>query len=215
MPSQVTASSSHVRSQYGILILNHKHRLIRDILKYQPQPNLHGHQVWQSSFMIMEYLEQYPIKAHQQVLDLGCGWGLLSIFCAKHFIADVTSLDADERVFPYLDTHAQVNHVSLRTLHSRFGDVAEDELLTSDIMLGGDICYWDSMVKELQSLIGRALESGVRKIIIADPGRETFVRLYRHCKAEFGAILLPWKLAGRHRQTGYLMVIENPYFLVS
>lgn len=210
MPELVTAISSHVRAHHGILILKNRHRLIRDLQKNQPLPVLHGHQIWQSSFMIMEYLLQHPLAERQQILDLGCGWGLLSIFCAKHFAADVTSVDADEWVFPYLHTHASVNNVQLRTHHGRFAEMTEDQLLTTDILLGGDICYWDAMVNELQLLIARALAAGVKKIIIADPGRETFYRLSNYCKVNFHAQLLPCKLSGRRRYQGFLLVIDNP-----
>lgn len=211
MPELVTRICSHVRSQHGILILKNRHRLIRTLQKCQHQPVLHGHQVWQSSFMIMEYLLQHPLAGQQQVLDLGCGWGLLSIFCAKHFSADVTSMDADEWVFPYLAMHAQVNKVQLRTLHSRFADVSEDQLLTTDVLLGGDICFWDGMVAELQLLIARALAAGVKKIIIADPGRQTFDRLANYCQTHFDAQLLPWELAGKRRYQGFLLIIDNPF----
>jgi len=215
MPELVTAVSSHVRHQHGILILKNRHRLIRELQKHSPQPTLHGHQIWQSGFMIMEYLLQHPLPQRQQVLELGCGWGLLGIFCAKQFTAEVTSLDADELVFPYLDTHAQVNNVELRTLHRRFTDVSDDELLTTDILLGGDICYWDTMVNELQVLITRALAAGVKKIIIADPGRETFSRLAAYCKTHFRAKLQSWELEGRRRYRGYLLIIDNPFLTLS
>lgn len=212
MPELVTAISSHVRAHHGILILKNRHRLIRDLRKNQPLPVLHGHQIWQSSFMIMEYLLQHPLAERQKILDLGCGWGLLSIFCAKNFAADVTSVDADEWVFPYLHTHASVNKVQLRTHHGRFAEMTEDQLLTTDVLLGGDICYWDAMVIELQVLITRALAAGVKKIIIADPGRETFYRLSNYCKTHFNAQLLPWKLSGRRRYQGFLLVIDNPLY---
>ena len=215
MPELVTAVCSHVRQQHGILILKNRHRLIRELQKTSPQPTLHGHQIWQSGFMIMEYLLKNPLAQGQQVLELGCGWGLLGIFCVKKFTAEVTSLDADELVFPYLNTHAQVNGVKLKTLHQRFTDITDDELLTSDVLLGGDICYWDTMVNELQALITRALAAGVRKVIIADPGRETFSRLASYCKAHFGANVLPWELEGRRRYRGYLLVIENPFLTLS
>jgi len=211
LPDCITASSPNVRSQHGILILNNRHRLIRHIQKQYPQPDLHGHQIWQSSFMIMEYLKQHPLREREQVLDLGCGWGLLSVFCAKHFTADVTSIDADDKVFPYLDMHAQINNVNLVTQHRRFDEISEDQLLTSDVLMGGDICFWDGMVRELQTLITRALESGVRKVIIADPGRETFKRLADYCRLQFGSRVIPWELEGRRKHRGYLLVVDNPW----
>lgn len=120
-------------------------------------------------------------------------------------------MDADEWVFPYLAMHAEVNKVQLRTLHSRFADVSEDQLLTTDVLLGGDICFWDGMVAELQLLISRALAAGVKKIIIADPGRQTFDRLANYCQVHFDAKLLPWELAGKRRYQGFLLIIDNPF----
>lgn len=213
LPEYVTPASSHVRSRHGILMLNSRHRLIRDIQKNNPFPGLHGHQVWQSSFMIMDYLENNPIPANQDILDLGCGWGLLGIFCAKHFAARVIGIDADEHVFPYLHTHAEVNNVTLATDHRRFDQISEDQLLTSDMLVGGDICFWDEMVGALQNLIQRALMSGVQKIVIADPGRQTFRRLADYCCHHFGAQLLPWRSEGKQRHSGYLLIIHNPWFV--
>jgi cyclopropane fatty-acyl-phospholipid synthase-like methyltransferase len=57
------------------------------------------------------------------VLELGCGWGLVGIACAKTFQAQVTGLDADAAVFPYLQLHAARNGVRLAI---RQGTLQED-----------------------------------------------------------------------------------------
>ena len=59
------------------------------------------------------------------MLELGCGWGLVGMACAKTFQAQVTGLDADAAVFPYLQLHAQRNEVHMATRQGTFaGSVA-------------------------------------------------------------------------------------------
>ncbi len=70
------------------------------------QPTLHGHKVWPTSFVLLDYLHQRGVPPQTRVLELGCGWGLVGIACAKMFQAQVTGLDADAAVFPYLQLHA-------------------------------------------------------------------------------------------------------------
>jgi hypothetical protein len=65
--------------------------------------------------------------------------------------------------------------------------------------VGTDICFWDELTEPLFELIGLALESGVERIIIADPGRPPFWDLVDLCMQNFAAevvtrrIYQPWK----------------------
>ena len=43
----------------------------------------------------MDYLGCQGLPEGVKVLEVGCGWGLAGIFCAKHFRAVVTGVDAD------------------------------------------------------------------------------------------------------------------------
>jgi len=113
-------------------------------------------------------------------MELGCGWGLAGIFCAKAHGADVTSVDIDSAVFPYLHMHTQINHVDVSTMHLGFDELISDHLKGIDVMIGADICFWDSLVDSLKRLICRALGQGVQFVVIADPGRSTFEKLGRH-----------------------------------
>ncbi len=45
-----------------VLILKKRHKLIRKMQRNLPGPEIHGYQVWGSSFLIMDYLLENPPK---------------------------------------------------------------------------------------------------------------------------------------------------------
>jgi hypothetical protein len=95
------------RHAFGLTMLAPSHPAVRRLQHEAVQPLLHGHKVWPSSWVLMDYLHQHGVPPRTRVLELGCGWGLVGIACAKLFQAQVTGLDADAAVFPYLQLHAQ------------------------------------------------------------------------------------------------------------
>lgn len=202
--------SPHVRSIHGIRILKNKHQTIKRLRKEEPAPTLYGDQVWHSSFLIMEYLGQFPLPQRQRIMDIGCGWGLLGIYCAKHFAGDIVSVDADSGVFPYVRSHEALNDVSVRTERATFSELKHADFAQQDVIIGADICFWPSMVKELKSLISRAILAGVKKIILADPGRTTFLQLAEHCKENYVTRLEPWQSQEQTTSKGMLLIIDNP-----
>lgn len=157
----------------------------------------------------MDYLKSNPIETGDAVLDIGCGWGMLSIFCAKHFKARVTGIDADPWVFPYLRVHAAMNDVSIKTKTCRYEEIKPALLAKQKFMAGGDICFWDELVPPLYDLIKRAVANNVGYIIIADPGRSPFMKLAKRCKKDFGGKLIPWQVGNSKRDVGYLLVIRT------
>ncbi len=201
--------SAHVRSIYGLHILKPKHQSIRKIKRNDQLPTLHGHQVWQSSYMILDYLNEQPLESKQRIMDIGCGWGLLGIYCAKHFEGDVLMVDADDRVFPYVDSHQKLNDVRVKTANASFDELGYADFAKQDIILGSDICFWPKLVTQLRQLITTAMQASVKKIILADPGRATFLQLVEFCRENFHCKLIPWKLGGRSRNQGYLLIIDN------
>lgn len=119
-------------------------------------------------------------------MELGCGWGLAGIFCARNHGAEVTSVDIDSEVFPYLQIHTQINHVEVTALHMGFDDLIGDYLKGIDVMIGADICFWDSLANSLKRLILSALGKGVQYVVLADPGRTSFEKLGRHFVQQSG-----------------------------
>ena len=56
------------------------------------------------------------ISIKSKILEIGCGWGVTAIYCTKQFDAEVTGVDADPDVVPYLQTHAGLNEVHIKQL---------------------------------------------------------------------------------------------------
>ncbi|MBN2374214.1 class I SAM-dependent methyltransferase, partial [bacterium] len=100
---------------YGIHALYARHRAIRKLKQTHP-PTYHGFRVWPSSWLLMDFLNKRGIPRGSHVLDVGCGWGLGGIYCAKNYHAAVTGIDIDPEVFPYLRLHAQINNVKIHTM---------------------------------------------------------------------------------------------------
>lgn len=203
-------SLAHVRSTHGVQILKPTHPIIRSLNKRGPGPSLHGTRVWQSTFMLMEFLEGYPLGQDRRVMEIGCGWGLLGIFCAKRFCVEVMLTDADAEVFPYVTAHARLNGVSVQTEQARFDGITDRRLAAHDLLLGGDICFWPELGTQLRRLIERGLSLGVKKAILADPGRRSFMRLATYCQRHLSATLIPRQMANRSKSRGYILIVENP-----
>jgi predicted nicotinamide N-methyase len=142
----------------------------------------------------MDHLKKQGLQKGLRVMEVGCGWGLAGIFCAKNYSALVTAVDRDPDVFPYLRLHAEVNRVVLHTLRRAFGGLAREHLHGVEMLLGADICYWDNMVLPLKRLVGRAVRARVPKILIADPGRSPFETLADYCEKRWAGEVLDWTI---------------------
>ena len=177
----IRAGEPHTIRTRGITLLRSGHKEIRRLKRANHTPSIHGNKVWNSSFLIMDHLTRNKLDADDHLLDIGCGWGPLSIFTAKRFRCRVTAVDADADVFPYLDLHAQINKVDITTEQLRFEKLSTARLKDVTVMAGADICFWDELTPVLYNLIRRALRAGVKQIIIADPGRSPFYALAEKC----------------------------------
>lgn len=199
----------NIREANGVFVFKKKHPVMKRLKKAIPSPEIHGDKVWPSSYFIMDYLERHPLQENARVMEIGCGWGLLSIYCASRFSAKVTGVDADENVFPYLKVHAALNDVKVKTKQKRFENIKRKTLAKQDLLAGGDICFWDELVDPLYTVIKRACEEGVSTVVIADPGRDPFLKLAKRCKKKLGGELLDWSVDKPRKSEGYLLVIKN------
>lgn len=159
----------------------------------------------------MEVLKNQGLSSGLNVMEVGCGWGVAGIYCAKNHAANVTCVDIDSEVFPYLNLHSQLNEVNVSTLCMGFDQVGLPQLEGMDVLIGADICFWDEMVDSLRALILRALQSGVRLVVIADPGRITYESLEEyfvnnhHGQASARTIERPFQVEGRSLVVGSLI----------
>lgn len=185
------------------------HPAIRRVRRQGVQPSIHGNKLWKSSCLLLDYLGKHTPAHHERVLDVGCGWGIAGLWCAARLGAEVTSMDADPDVFPYLDAVAALNGVHSRHLVKRFEQLSTRELAQYDMLIAADICFWDELVKPVTRLVNRAVKAGVKHIVIADPERSTFLEMAQTCVDRHCAELLPWRCRGSVEARGALMVIEN------
>ena len=134
---------------------------------------------------------------------------MAGIFCAKQFNAQVTSLDADPAVFPFLQHHAQLNDVEIKTIEQNFENITTAELSQYDLIIGSDICFWDELVPVIADLFERALQAGVARIVVTDPGRPTFREVGDYFYENYNAIYSDWDVPAPHNIWGLILDIEN------
>lgn len=198
----------YIKQTAGLMVLKKKHPLLKRLRKSWPA-EIHGDKIWSSSYLIMNYLNKHPIDKGTRVMEIGCGWGLLGIYCATKFRAKVTGVDADPNVLPYLKVHAALNDVKVKTKESYFHKISARTLNNFDMVVGGDICFWPKLVDPLYGLIERSMEAGVQTVIIADPGRSPFLKLAKKCKKEFNTKLIDSTIRKPAKADGYLLVVKN------
>jgi len=174
------------RTAFGLKILNSNHKEIRRLKRAGYVADIHGNKFWNSSLLIMDFLKKPPLKKNLKVLEIGCGWGLLGIYCARQFDAQVTGIDADENVLPYMQLHAEQNGVCIEGKKMTFQQLTTAKLQDFDIIVGADICFWEEMSGMLLNLIKRAKKAGVSQVIIADPCRSPFTDLAQRCQKIYG-----------------------------
>ncbi|MCH7743027.1 MAG: class I SAM-dependent methyltransferase [Proteobacteria bacterium] len=201
-------STRTMRRAYGLRILNANHKDIRRLKRDGHQAELHGNKFWNSSFLIMDYLKRNPLKKKTRVLEIGCGWGLLGLYCAKTFGCKVSGIDADKNVLPFLQLHADVNGVSMHAEKKSFHQLTVDYLSHFDLILGADICYWDEMIDVLMNLIARSKRAGVKKVIIADPCRPPFNDLAVRCQDKYEQVEVKEKFLSRPvNSSGEILIV--------
>jgi predicted nicotinamide N-methyase len=211
MPQLQELPEKNIFQAYGILLLENNHRFVRKLKKHYT-PSIHGHKTWNSSFLLMDYfLHNETLEYEQHIMELGCGWGPASIFCAQHATAKVTGVDRDDEVFPFLEVQAALNEVEVQTKQASFEKLTKKQLAQYDLLIGADICFWDKLVKIHFNLIKRAFQAGVKEIVIADPGREPFYELAEKCLDKYeDCDLLDWYATEPEHFEGEILVIRNP-----
>ena len=191
----------------GIRVLRTNHKNIRR-LKNIHKPSLHGFRIWPSSWLLMDYFKRNGFNSNSHILDIGCGWGIAGIYCVKNFNSIVTCVDSDSAVFPYVHLHADINNVTVNTVEADFTDLTEKYFGNIDVMIGSDICFWDNMVETVKTLILRALEYGVKTVILADPGRPTFERLGQYFQNEGTGKIINWDIIRPYSIQGRILRVS-------
>jgi len=193
---------------HGVRVLFSRHSEVQR-LKQEHRPVIHGTRAWDVSWLLMDYIGRCRIKPRSHVLDVGCGWGILGIYCAKRHGARVTAVDKDPEVFPFVRLHARINRVRVTPLRADFDGVSVRRLNDVDVLVGSDICFWDSMVDPLRRLILRAVRTGVRTVLISDPGRSPFGRLVEHFERRGMGRAFEWSTGRPRKIRGEILRVDG------
>jgi predicted nicotinamide N-methyase len=185
------------------------HPAIRRVKRSGVYPSIHGNKLWKSSCLLMDYLNRNRPQHSRSVIDVGCGWGVTGIWCAKTLGAEVTSMDADANVFPFLEATAELNKVETNHMVSRFEKLTTKQLSQYDMLVAADICFWDELVNPVYNMVNRAVKAGVKHILIADPERPTFYDMAERCADKHCADIVGWQTRSPIKASGAIMVIEN------
>ena len=200
-------SHRHFIEYLDIKALRSTHPGVRKLKRAQNSHSAHGNKVWRSSFVLMDYLTTYPPETQSRVLDIGCGWGLTGLFLAKQYHAQVTGIDIDSSVEPFLALQAQVNQCQMEFEERDFNTLSSEELTQYQLMIGTDICFWDELTQPLFDLIERSLNAGVERIIFADPGRPPFWSLAELCVQKLDASVFTRRIYEPWKTEKYLLVV--------
>jgi predicted nicotinamide N-methyase len=196
------------RQAYGVRLLLSHHPEIRK-LKRLNAPSAHGNKLWKSTWLLVDYLHRRGLPEDLRVMEVGCGWGLLGIYCAKKYGARVISVDLDPEVLPYLELHARINEVKLSIMRRDFDSVRSKHLKEVDLLLAADVCFWDTLEKPLKNLTLRALRAGVKQVLISDPGRPPFEDVGEYFVSKRGGEILDWTAQRPRRTEGRILKIGS------
>lgn len=202
-------SNQHIIHHFGLKILRSTHPEVRKIKRKQQGHSAHGNKVWRSSFALIDYLETYPIEVHSKVLEIGCGWGLSGLYAAKNQQADVTGIDIDASVQPYFALQNAINDCVVKFQQRSFESLTTEELNQYQYIIGSDICFWDEMTDPLFDLIERAIKSGVKRILIADPGRPPFWELGDCCAQRLNSEIITRRIYQPFKSEKYILAVTN------
>lgn len=192
---------------YGIKVLLSPHAAIRS-LKRDFKPKSHGNRFWWSSWLLMDYFKRTGLEQGSRVLEIGCGWGLASIYCAKTYKALVTGADIDRNVLPYAMLHAEINGVDVNFIRKGFESFTKKDLEGFDVILGADICFWENMTRPLKNLIKRAQKAGVKEVLISDPVRSPFEELCKYFTDRGEGQVLDWTVDEPREILGQILRIS-------
>jgi predicted nicotinamide N-methyase len=194
-----TLSDSHFIEHLGLKILKSSHPEVKRIKRKQSGHSAHGNKVWRSCFALIDYLETYPLEPQSNVLEVGCGWGVAGMYLTKKQKATVTGIDIDPGVKDYFNLQNTINHCTQEFQERGFESLSSDDLSHYQYLIGSDICFWDELTSPLFKLICDAKNTGIKNILIADPGRPPFWHLADLCTEQLNSevitrrILEPWK----------------------
>ena len=138
--------------------------------------DVYGAVLWPAALTVASYLLQNAetLLAHQTVLEVGTGTGLVSIAAAMGGAHHVLATDYEKVPLRIVETTAKLNHVSHNQLSTRLVDICDSsQPLPSNmtVLVAADILYEPKTGRALAERVIEALQLGAHVIVGDSPGR--------------------------------------------
>ncbi|KAF2477558.1 uncharacterized protein BDR25DRAFT_299453 [Lindgomyces ingoldianus] len=192
-----------------------------------------GLRTWEAALLLGAFLasETGRRSVHgKNILELGAGTGMLSIFCAKHLsVSSVVATDGDEAVVDIIKTNIFLNSLdadessnsSIRTAALRWGwslDAATFEedfgMDVPDVLLGADVTYDRSVIPSLVSTLREffKLNPALRVLIAAAIRNEQTFEIFQNAciRNGFNLELTKFPPVPEHLQEGPFYSTTTP-----
>jgi predicted nicotinamide N-methyase len=128
---------------------------------------------WAGGQALARYLlDNRPVVAGKNVLDLGSGSGLAAIAAGKAGAAVVVAADIDTWATAAVELNAATNGLGVETTSA---DLLAAEPPAVDVILVGDLFYERMLAESVLTFVERAEAKGVH-VLIGDPERSYFPR---------------------------------------
>jgi len=174
-PSEL--KGSHQSFQFrGVRFLKPSHPALKALKGNTSQVSVLGERLWPSSFLLIDYLSSLSLDHSLRFLELGCGWGSASAYLNKQHGVEVTAVDGDKNVFPFLHLTRDLNNCDFKTHHRSYKEL-QDDFPSTDVMIGADICYSQALNEDIYALSEHAFQQDLSELILADQGRPAFMDL--------------------------------------
>lgn len=206
--TQLKSSKDHFWA-YGINIVKPNHDLVDNIKADGFTPQLFGSKVWQSNFLLMDILSKASLKRSLNVLEIGAGWGALSVFLSKHFNANVIASDLDQNVQPYQQMLARRNQTQVDSQNIRIQEIDDKLLEHIDLIVASDICYDLQTKIELLNLVEQVACRSDTVMLLADVGRKAFVKLSQDSDNLIDVEVNPHSISEPMALDGFILSVNN------
>ncbi|MCU4674403.1 class I SAM-dependent methyltransferase [Catenovulum sp. 2E275] len=211
--TKIKGSQDHFWA-YGVNIVKPNHEAVDDIKSAGFEPECFGSKVWQSNFLLMDLLSKLSLKRSLNVLEIGAGWGALSVFLSKHFNAQVIASDLDKNVKPFQQMLAKRNQASVGSQTIRINQITEQKLDHIDLIVASDICYDQQTKNELQILVEQVACRSDTVMLLADIGRKAFFKLSQDSNNLIDVDVNPHSIKQPMALDGYILSVNNIQELV-
>ena len=137
---------------------------------------------WAGGLVLARHVLDHPdIVAGREVLDLGCGGGVVAIASAKAGAAQVLAVDVDIAAIEAARLNAELNGVAIEVeRRDPTGEVPPEV----DLVLAGDVFYDPALAARMLPFLERCAVAGI-EVLVGDPGRSPLPRDRLEAIAEY------------------------------